>query len=330
MVNHRFATLGPLVLLAIGLPALAPGAPAASRDVTDCGVRMFRGFDSRLGLSVAAAVPSDIGEVLAFEIANDTPLLAAPRRLVGLAPERIVVLPSLDVIRGAATDADGRIVVSTTSGPRIVAAGGLERSAFFRDAAAARSVWVGSGAPGFLRIDSAGERHEFHLVRADGAQVRIGVAVGRLGPVSWNAIGLAAVVDDGLFTWENGALRFTQVAVDAGLRAARGLALVGPGRAVVCTQTATFLLTENSRVIVAAVGGIPRWHGQSLFVLDSGSSVVWKIEGLTKLGEARDDAAHARALLSGAGVPDGNDAARFAEAARLIGCRAAREGVGRR
>jgi len=165
----------------------------------------------------------------------------------------------------------------------------------------------------------------FTLVRTDGQRLRIGSLVGKLGAFSWNSQGLAAVVGERLVIWPQGGNEFIELARDPGLPKARDVVLVGPDRAVAALGSGVVLLSKNTRLPLAGLQARVRWSHDFLYLLDVTTGVIWKVQGLQKVGTLLADRGYAKALIAALPKTAPESHTAFLEAARIVGCVEARK-----
>ena len=192
----------------------------------------------------------------------------------------------------------------------------------------AKKAWVtNSGATAFLAVAQKDGITRLGAVSLRGDYLPIGSFPGPLLAVSWNTLGLAAIIGPNLVIWPSGSQKLLRLISDDSLLEAQDVCLVSNRRAVVSLKGMTVLVSEQSRLVLVGFGSRPRFSDSHLFLADQGSNVVWEVSLPDELGKREADEAHARDLLARvdpAGVPKSS---MFLEAARILGCRNALEAV---
>src|SRR5207244_3923043 len=93
-----------------------------------------------------------------------------------------------------------------------------------------RGRLYGSGNPVFVEVRAQQGALQFIARTANGSPFPIASVKGTLRAVSWNDVGLAAVVGDSLYVWQSGSKNIVRLLTDQGLSAAKDAVLVGPNR----------------------------------------------------------------------------------------------------
>jgi hypothetical protein len=309
------------VLLAVticaGSEALLAQAPAAA-----CSSVAYRGFDSRLEVEALGRVATQGERVTGFEVSNGRPVVSFERRLVALDGERQLALPSIDAIDAIAVDAEGELWIQQGTRLRRVAKDKLETVR----AVAASTRIHNSGHALFLESESRGEATRLTIRTADdrGALPPFHIQGGKAATVSWNPVGVAAVVADSLLTWTAGSKNVNALRNDRGFRAANDVTLIAPNRAVIALPNTLALVTDRGATVLALIRARVRWSNGALYVFDENWGVIWKIAALDRIGAAGADNAHAATLLRALPPAALESHVNFLEAARLVGCEGAR------
>jgi hypothetical protein len=314
--------LHPGRLAAIALIAISATAGASAEQPCSVG-SPFLGFDSRLRIDIAGRVPVTTEVPVSFEIVGTRPVVAYEHRVVAVDGTKLVVYPSLEQISALAVDRSNGVWLQSGNevrrfGPdRMVIGGTLSGGARIHN----------SGAGPFLITRFDGEMTRLAFRAPDGTATPALDLQGAFRAASWNHIGLAAVVDYSLIVWPAGARDVTRLGEDNAFRDTRDVTLIGADRAVLTLSNLVVLQTDKGRLVLAAMRARARWHNGALFLLDEGSGVIWKVEGLEGVGTPASDFAHAARLVQK--VPDAafglSHSPAFKEAARIVGCEAARE-----
>lgn len=308
--------------------ALLTGVVAAQSAPGDCSSLSFRGFDSRLDVELVARVDLGGSQVTGFEVAGGRPVIAFERRLLGIDNGRLMSMPSLERIDGLAADANGRLWVQHGTRVRRV---GKERVEAAGELAPDRRLH-NSGHALFMQSAALDGRTRLvvHGLTEEAVLPPVDLEGGKLVTLSWSQAGMAAVVGGSLVAWPAGARSVTRLLEDEGLRAARDVALVAPGRSVVALPDTLALVTDRGIAVLALIRARVRWSDNALFVLDESWGAVWKVSGLDRLGTVDGDKAHASAILKQLppGAPETHLG--FLQAARIVGCEGARKLAKRR
>ena len=148
---------------------------------------------------------------------------------------------------------------------------------------------------------------------------------GRLGASSWNRDGFVAAADDTLIALPAGSRTLVKLDVDTGYRSARDVCLTGPRSAVVALDRFVALVTDRSRTVIAGFAARCRWEAGVLYLLDAKNGFIWSIKGLETMAGAAADSEHATRLVRELSKDTPETHPAFLEAARLVGCRTARD-----
>jgi hypothetical protein len=304
-------------------PVLLALGPLAFELLGSCSRSVYLGFDSRLKPELIGRFPPTKEGVEGFEIVRGKPLVAFPHLLLAYRSDKAVsVIPS-DTVLGVTVDAAGHIRLQTGHGIQLLNNAGFEPDT--KLSSAVTGQLSNSGNKVFL--DATMKDSMVHLVarREDGAALPVANMKGNLRAVSWDEIGLAAVINDSLYVWEAGASQLIRLKSDMSFRAARSVCLVGPERAVVALPNVVVLVTEDAQTPIVGITARCDWAQDALYLLDERAGLIWTVTGLEQLGKKSVDQSYALALLSKlpANVDEKNP--RFLEAARILGCEAARK-----
>lgn len=320
----RFARLSSAAVVA----ALVTTTAAAQSAPSGCSSLAFKGFDSRLNVELVARVDLGGSRITGFEIAAGRPVIAFERRLLGIDNGRLVSMPSLERIDGLAADANGQLWVQQGTRVRRV---GKERVEAAGELPPGRRLH-NSGHALFMQSAALEGRTRLvvHGLAEEAALPPVDLEGGKLVTLSWSQAGMAAVVGGSLVAWPAGARSVTRLLEDEGLRSARDVALVAPGRSVVALPDTLALVTDRGIAVLALIRARVRWADNALFVLDESWGAVWKISGLDRLGSVDGDKVHASAILKQlpSKAPETHPA--FLQAARIVGCEGARKLARRR
>lgn len=311
------ATISVLVVLhVIKIPSLLAFEP----DTNKCGQRIYRGPDSRLKAHILGKVSR--GSVVGFEILNHRPVIALPHSLLAMEKNTVVELPIPQTIKAISVSGGHDLLLQTDAG---IAKGGDQ--AFMIDHRLTRAIrgrLYSSGSQVFLEVRTRLDFVQFVARRLNGQSFTIATMKGPFRAASWNQYGLAAVVDDSLFIWDAGSKNVVRLLSDHGLNSARDVALVGPARAVVALGNIVVLVTSETMTVVAPASAARcRFGAGILYLLDTGTGIVWAIDGLDRLGSKAGDLSYARTLIRNLPNDANEKSAQFREAARMVGCDAA-------
>ena len=287
-----------------------------------CTESVYQGFDSRLTLDLVGRLPTDRDGIRGFEVARGKPLVAFSHRLLGIESDALVSMPSLDSIEALTVDAAGRPRLQSTRGIQTIGASQLQPDTVLSQVVAGRLFNSGNNV--FVDAVTKDRSVQFLARQLDGKSIPIVSAKGELRTASWNAIGLAAIVEETLLVWQAGGRELVRLRTDVGLRSARDACLLGPRRAVVALPHVVVLITDKAQIVLVAFAGRCRWADGVLYLLDERYGLIWSVRGIDKIGNALDDAAYA-AMIIRALPKDATEAnPRFLEAARILGCEKAR------
>ena len=185
-----------------------------------------------------------------------------------------------------------------------------------------------SGNTAFLDTTEKDSQVHFVARSSDGSALPIADVRGKLHAVSWDEIGLAAVLDNSLFVWEAGGSEFVRLKADFDLQVARSVCLVGPRRAVVALPSAVVLVTEDAETPILGFTARCAWAHGILYLLDERGGLIWTVTGLEQLGTRSADRAYALKLVGQMPTNADESDPRFLEAARSLGCEEARKARG--
>jgi hypothetical protein len=291
-----------------------------------CSNAVYLGFDSRLKTDLVGRLPATKEQVQGFEIVRGKPLVAFPHLLVAFGSDKSVSFTPPDTIVGITADSTDHIRLQTANGIQM-----LKDSGFKPDTSLTSTVeghLSNSGNRVFL--DTLEKDSQVHLVarRDDGTALPIANVKGALHAISWDELGLAAVIDNSLFVWELGGSDFVRLKSDVGLEAARSVCLVGPRRAVVTLPNVVVLVTEDTQTPIVGFAARCAWAHSILYLLDERGGLIWSVTGLEQLGKRSADQAYAKKLLGELPANADENAPRFLEAARILGCQEARKARG--
>jgi len=293
-----------------------------SAAAVTCSDTVFRGFDSRLKIRPIGKVPDTSEPPIGFEIVNGHAVVAFSHRVLALDADTVVAIPSLDPITSIAVDGSGLLRLQTSKNVRQL---GTER--FEADSALTKAIKgriFGSGQDSFLDAVRLPEQTQFLLTTGGGHSLALFRTAGDFRVGSWNASGLAAVIDNRLIVWQKGATQLIQLAADKGLEEARDVVLIEPKRAVVSLPHTTMLVGGDTKIVIVGVQTFCRWINDVLYLLDVQSGIIWAVEGLRNIGTAQGDENHARTLVASLARDAPESAPAFLEAARIVGCSQAR------
>lgn len=299
--------------------ALAISANGASSDAQEhCGPP-YRGFDSRLSPKVVGRLPVSESEVRGFEMVGGNAVVALSDRLVAFRDDISVEvdIPSAPV--AIFTGRAGDLWLQTAGGVLLVGQAGPVPSS-----GAISGRLLASGSDLTLRVVESSGRTALLVHARDGSEFELADYELPLRAASWGPEGLTAVVGDRLVTWKSGAPDMKVWLSHPSLTEAHDVCRLGDGHAIV--TLAHQVLHVSTETVSGIVAGFParcRFAGSDLFLLDEQSGLVWRVGGVDKLGSAKADEAHAEALLRGSDSAQ-SETFRLPEAARLIGCNAAR------
>jgi hypothetical protein len=315
VLTERKLRLIVLALLAVG--------PWAFELFATCSNTVYLGFDSRLKPDLIGRLPPTKEQVQGFEIVRGKPVVVFPDLLVAFRSDKSVSLTPPATILGITTDATDRVRLQTASGIEV-----LQDSGFEPDSKLTSTVTghlSNSGNTVFL--ETMEQDSQVHLVamRADGTALPIANIKGELRAVSWNDLGLAVIVNDSLYVWEAGASQLVLLKTDTGFRAARNVCLVGPRRAVVALPNVVVLVTDDTQTPIVGFTARCSWTHGILYLLDERGGLIWTVTGLEQLGTKSADHAYALTLLNQLPSDADENAPRFLEAARILGCEEARK-----
>lgn len=286
----------------------------------------FRGFDSRLKSRPVAAFPPASGQVLGFEVLDNKFLLLFSHRLLVTDGEHSAAVPSIHTLRSLMVDAAREVRVQTPSQVlRLGRAAWEVDPEFTRDQ---RGKLSNSGHA--LTADILATPHEAKafLRRPPALEVPLFRSSAPLRCASWGPQGLAAVAGQSALALASGSDSLRTLAVDPGFAFARDTCLIGPGRMVVSLENVVVLVTSETVTVLAAMSARCRFAQGGLYLLESSTGTIWRLDGLERIGGRKANLEHARELiaLSSSGSPKGQAA--LGEAARLVGCRGVDE-IGR-
>lgn len=285
-----------------------------------CAERRFEGFDSRLKATVRVQFPPFGDRVVGFEVVNGKTLLATTNSLVVFDGRRLAKAAFAESVAGLSVDdRETAMVVAGGRRYRIGPNGPVALSTASVDAIANSGTAITAEAAvrtGQTRIA---------LRRPDNQLQPLAVLQGALRAVSWNAIGLALVVDRELLAWPSGTQTVRRLATDTGFDRVEDAVLIGADRAVVALSQTLILISPPHRLVLGALKARVRWSEGKLFVLDQRSGQVFELSGIEQIGHGADDVSHARALVTQASAANLEDDWRFLEAARIVGCESARQ-----
>lgn len=281
-----------------------------------CDRPLYRGFDSRLEVTLVGILPPGTDSITGFEIVDDVAITSFSRRIIALSSDgQMAAVPVIDGILSMSVDGAGIVRIQT---PKAILR--LGDSGLSADPLAAAGIVMGSGGPSLMESRwhagtatlsalSSGRMDRFPIVTLDH----------QVTAASWNDEGLAMIAGRRLLAWEHGGRDLVELSADEGLASARDVCLVGSRRALVASKRAVILVADGRWSPVAVMKARVRWNGRSAFLLDEVARQVWRIDGLAAIGEAAADAARARALVE-IWRQDRSEERPILEAARLAGC----------
>ena len=288
-----------------------------------CSTTVYLGFDSRLKPDLVGRLPATKEQVQGFEIVRGKPLVAFPHLLLAFGSDKSVSFTPPDTIVGLTADSTDHIRLQTANGVQMLKESGFEPDT--RLTSTVEGHLSNSGNSVFL--DTSEKESQVHLVarRDDGTALPVANVKGTLHAISWDELGLAAVIDNSLFVWEIGGPEFVRLKGDVGLQLARSVCLVGPRRAVVTLPNVVVLVTEDAQTPIAGFTARCAWAHSILYLLDERGGLIWSVTGLEQLGKRSADQAYAMKLLGELPANADENAPRFLEAARILGCEEARK-----
>jgi hypothetical protein len=292
------------------------GHPA--EPTRNCHDEVYRGFDTRLDVSVAGKFPVSNEQPVGFLQFNGKFILGYSHRL--LATQTLgnaASLPSFKPIR---------FLLSTPSEVRLVTSDGLQKfgehgletakvDGFDRDAVMAQDATNST----LLAIQN-GARSEFSVWTRRGNRVPLFAIGGNLAKISWTSAGFAAIVSDSLFTFDIGETKVDSTLSDVSFKTATDICMVGPSRVVVMYPNTAVLYAHGLRTILAAVSsGRCAWDNHILYLFDNAQGVVWRVELLNEVGDPETTKEFLQRLSAQAKIKNDPRDRSYRELARFIG-----------
>lgn len=299
--------------LAVGAMPIMRGTPPS------CESAVYLGFDTRLKPQAVVRFPVDQGTVVGFEVKAKRPMLALADRLFGFNGSTVVVQPLPTAIGAFAFDRSGVLYVQSATG-----IGRLDGKSIRPIELALHGRMLNSGTDAFLDVAPGPATTTLTLRRRDGRIMDLVSADGVVGAANWSPDGLAAVIGNALFTWVPGEKSLVRLWTDSGSLLVHDVVSVGNRRVVVATKRSLLLVSAGRALVLGAVGGRVRWSDGLLYVADEQTGIVWRLDGLSKIGDRADDEAYAAALIRVTPAEAHEEHAAFMEAARIVGCERAR------
>jgi len=286
-----------------------------------CDDSHYIGFDSRVSARLLARLPVTRELVTGFAVAGDRPIVLLRDRLLiygsGLPSE--VRLPY--TATGLSVDAGGRLRVQHGGAVDLLSDGVLRPDTSVNPA----GRLFGSNMP--VLLDAFGEEgvQKFVFLRPGADSFGLAGAHGELRAAFWGDAGMAAVVEQSLYVWEDGSKQFVRLAMDRGLARAQSVCLVTAGHAVVALLGILVVVTGEDQIVLAGMAARCDAHNGILYAIDERTGEIWSVAGIEKMGNFHEDERHARSLILGMPANAGENAPAFLEAARIIGCDRARK-----
>lgn len=284
-----------------------------------CDATLFKGFDSRLQVEVIGALPNEPLRMVGFEIAEKSAVVAYPHRILAYSKERVAGAPSLDVIRGICLDSTLKLHVVTSKGLRQIGPDHLidDQVTLPQDAFIASS-----GRETFLIARQDQQHTELLLSGFRGGTLKLAKIPGTLQAASWSSLGMTAAIGGRLLAWDGQGTQLISLSSNLASERIQDLCLVGKERVVIALTHAVFLITPDSRTVIAGMNARCRWSDGVLYLADQDRRIIWSVRGLEKMGTRKLDVDHARSLVLSLGSAEA--ASQFLEASRIVGCRQAR------
>lgn len=286
----------------------------------------FQGFDSRLQIRYLGRVPITKDLIVGFEILSGRPVVAYSHSVIAVEHHQAMRYNTTDRIVGISADALGGLWLQTAAradeSSRSLSL--LQKTGFVPDqklAVSENSIFHDSGNPVFLEVvQEMGSAKLFAVRQQDNVKAYIAPVHGSLHALSWNQIGLAAVVDAGVYAWQAGNNDLARVAVDTGFSKAQDVALVAPDRVAVAMQNYVVLLGRSGQTVIVGIKARCRFIDATLYLLDERGGFLWAVRGIEKLGDRNADKDYARQLIQSNPGNATESSSRYLEAVRLIGC----------
>lgn len=293
-------------------------------STSDCIHTLYTGFDSRVKARVVGRLAPGRESVVGFDVVHGMAVVALPHRLV-LFRDRRVSLFIEDEVRGVSSDARGNlfIQVKDSSNPERELVKRLDEGGLKQDSTLTtnvRGTLYGTGTKLLVETILAPGQTTILARRQDGAYALMTNIRGELRALSWNRTGLAAVAGSTALIWPTGSKDLIALTTDQGLNRARDICLIGSDRAVVTLSDTAFVLTPNGVSVLVGMRGHCAWDGDTLYLLDERSGLIWSVRGAEKLGTRVGDIDHGEELAESLPPNGSSDSPAALEAARDIGC----------
>jgi hypothetical protein len=299
--------------------------PNASESPKRCEQELYAGLDSRIEPHIVGIVPPSDNPVVGFELVRHRPFVARSDQLLGFDQANIAKL-TVHGLKGISVNDKSDLLIQTDRGIQTLGQSELETNTELTSIIHGRLY--NSGNPVFLEARSHDQITQFVARTLGGRSLLIASFKGTFSAASWNEIGLAAVVGNSLYVWESGSKKIVRLLTDSGLKSAKDVVLIGPGRVIVTLRKTVILVTTETILIIASLPSARcRFDAGMLYILDGQSRFIWALKGLDQLGSKTGDRSHALDLLKH--MPDRTDesSTQFLEAARILGCSEARREV---
>jgi hypothetical protein len=294
-----------------------------SKTLQKCEQQAYPGLDSRLEPRVLGALPSTNDHVVGFEVVNHSPMIALPHQLLGFRRDGVSGYSVQSTIVGISVGNISDLLIQTDRG--IEKIGEAEMKVDPNLTSVIRGRVYNSGSAIFVEARAKGDLTQFVARNRKGGSLLIATFKGRFRAASWNAIGLAVIINESLYVWEAGGKHIVRLLTDKGLQTAKDVALVGPSRVVIALSATVVLVSGETITVISGMRADRcRFDDGLLFVLDHDKRDIWAFRGVEKLGTLAGDRTHAIELLRQAPTAQGENSIQFRAATRILGCEKAR------
>jgi hypothetical protein len=253
--------------------------------------------------------------VTGFVVVGETPIVAIDKRLsVFKAGEPFEIRVDSE-IDGIAIGSDDRLVVQSGTDLRVADDSGLAPLV-----SALQGRVVGTGDVPLLQVLTKDDAAELYVIGTDSPPFPLARFVAPLRAVSWGPLGLAVIVGEELLVWKPGASKIDVLLRDGSLTAANDVCLVGDRRAVVSMKSATVLVSQQTASVVFGFASRCAYRNGAVYLLEERTGFIWRLAGLSTLGDPVADREHGLKLLSDAVPGSPISDLTYGEAVRLLGC----------
>jgi hypothetical protein len=313
-----------ICLLAVLCPVLC------GLETERCNEAPYGGFDGRLSVVPIGKVPIQGDHVVGFEVVGDKPVVAFPHRLLAVTPKGLVSWTSLDEVAHVAADDKARVLIQTNKGISSAGRGQSLEPVTALTNANHGEIFDSGNINVLSLVKGSSANPTFVSIRPNGTSGSSLELHDPVRAVSWGTQGLSLIAGYALMEWPTGSSKISLLGADTGFAQAQDTCLLGPDRIVVALPNLVAVVSKETTSIIVNMSARVRCAADTLYLLDLKTGIIARATGADKLGYKDANVKYARDIISTLphGVTERNP--NFLEAARLLGCKQARELVGNR